>query len=542
MYQNRAQFIKISQEAERLRGEMRSLRNLMSDLTSTLGQTNAALGIEPTDTRNASARKFANRSSVANLEAMWSTHLQELWRRVEGSQKFLPAIPGRHVVHESGRWVELNTATFKPRRRVHLILLNDHLLAAVEKQRSDTHDVSEPSSTLSPGRAEKKLQSPAATTLVADRCLHLQDVEIADLSMKSPGPAAGSIRRVSRQPNSNAVNIRVGQDSFTYATSDQDGSEKTSFLAKFRKAVSDLRKTQTADTDERSALGVPGSSANRKNSRSPAGRGNPASPTLGSATNGADAIARGSMLVEVDGRQQSFRWVEQQVDELDIDVALQRYASAVDRIEHLRSIALRNKSNVYVQDLVNDNVGARAAKLAKGILRDVAEEAALADATKKNVSLLQRLGFESAACDRFLDARDEVVKMRISQCADTGDLGGYLFQLAWITFTLVRNTILVFQGAFSAGFASSGIKWAKLHADAFNRVLVRQVARMAEAEKEGIIAKVKGCEERLRDVGIDFSGLVGRGADGREVETVEYEAGDYPIEGDAARRLADGII
>lgn len=110
VYQNRSQFIKISQEAEKLKTEMRALRNFMSDMTNTLAQTNAALGI---NTDNVNARKYANRSSVANLEAMWSTHLQELWRRVEGSQKFLPAIPGRHVVHESGRWVELNTATWK---------------------------------------------------------------------------------------------------------------------------------------------------------------------------------------------------------------------------------------------------------------------------------------------------------------------------------------------------------------------------------------------------------------------------------------------
>lgn len=201
---------------------MRSLRNLMSDLTSTLGQTNAALGIEPTDTRNSSARKYANRSSVANLEAMWSTHLQELWRRVEGSQKYLPAIPGRHVIHESGRWVELNTATFKPRRRVHLILLNDHLLIAVEKQRQE--EKPETSATLFPSKAAKAQQT--STTLVADRCLPLQDIELLDLGSNPAASTQGSARRASRLPNANAINIRIGQDSFTYATTDQDGSER----------------------------------------------------------------------------------------------------------------------------------------------------------------------------------------------------------------------------------------------------------------------------------------------------------------------------
>src|SRR6202012_2433874 len=122
----------ISKEAEKLKGEMRMLRTLMSELTTTLGQTTSASGLGG-DT--ITARKQANRSSVANLEALWNSHLQTLWKRVEGSQKYLPAIPGRHVLYESGRWVELNSATWKPRRKVHLILLNDHLLIAAEKKK-----------------------------------------------------------------------------------------------------------------------------------------------------------------------------------------------------------------------------------------------------------------------------------------------------------------------------------------------------------------------------------------------------------------------
>merc|ERR1711881_481919 len=79
----------------------------------------------------------ANRSSVANLEALWTTQLSALYKRVEGSQKYLPAIPGRHIVYENSRWVELNSATWKPKRRVHLIILNDHFLIAADKKRAE---------------------------------------------------------------------------------------------------------------------------------------------------------------------------------------------------------------------------------------------------------------------------------------------------------------------------------------------------------------------------------------------------------------------
>ena len=66
---------------------------------------------------------------------MWNIQLQTLWKNIEKSQKFLPAIPGRHVIMENGSWVELDSATWKPKRPIHLVLLNDHLLIASKKRK-----------------------------------------------------------------------------------------------------------------------------------------------------------------------------------------------------------------------------------------------------------------------------------------------------------------------------------------------------------------------------------------------------------------------
>ncbi|KAI9743184.1 MAG: exocyst complex component exo84, partial [Chaenotheca gracillima] len=111
VYQNRTQFIKISREAEELKGEMKTLGGLISDLKTTVdaliqtSSNSSLVGSESQlssyDNMTATARKQANRSSVANLEAMWTTQLQSLWKNVEGSQKFLPANPGRHIVRDS---------------------------------------------------------------------------------------------------------------------------------------------------------------------------------------------------------------------------------------------------------------------------------------------------------------------------------------------------------------------------------------------------------------------------------------------------------
>lgn len=82
VYQNRTQFIKISKEAEKLKGEMRALRNLMAELktNTTALRTNSSQdpssssadfdGFPPT------LSKRDKRSSVADRTAMWNSQLQ----------------------------------------------------------------------------------------------------------------------------------------------------------------------------------------------------------------------------------------------------------------------------------------------------------------------------------------------------------------------------------------------------------------------------------------------------------------------------------
>jgi hypothetical protein len=388
VFQNRTQFIRISKEAEKLKGEMRTLRNLMSELTGALGQATSTGG---TGADTMKARRNANRSSVANLEALWNTHLQTLWKRVEGSQKYLPAIPGRHIVYESSRWVELNAATWKPRRRVHLILLNDHLLVAAEKKRADG---------TSSARDPREKQGPPQ--LVATRCWPLQDVQMADLATRSI-PGGGDKANSS---NSNAVNVRVGTDSFTFATGSTEASEKSTLLTTFRRTVEDLRKNLEAESQEREkAQDSVGYLATRDNSliRSP--------DLLESMKE--SSIPRADMLVDVDGKPQSIRWVEAQIDDLDIDIALQRFAEAVARMEKLKQIAKGIKGNSVAQSIVTLKLNERASKLAVVITRYLKDTHAWKTSTHRNVDWLARLGYEDRAREAYLEARTEVIQKRI---------------------------------------------------------------------------------------------------------------------------------
>lgn len=82
VYQNRTQFIKISKEAEKLKGEMRALKNLMSDLKTNTTALRAASSQGPAASNDfgsgfsSTLSKRDKRSSVADRTAMWNSQLQ----------------------------------------------------------------------------------------------------------------------------------------------------------------------------------------------------------------------------------------------------------------------------------------------------------------------------------------------------------------------------------------------------------------------------------------------------------------------------------
>lgn len=391
VYQNRTQFIKISKEAEKLKGEMRALRNLMSELKTNTIALRAASSNGVFDTSGfdesyvPALSKRDKRSSVADRTAMWNSQLQALWKSVEGSQKSLPAVPGRHVVQNAGIWIELDNATWKSRRAMQIILLNDHLLVASRKKRkiegSGIMDAKQPPS-----------------KLVADRCWPLIDIEMVDL--------AGSIENASsRNRVANAIMIRgVGQESFTYRTEKAEDNEKASLLINFRKAVEELRKGLRSDIDS--------SNRDRDTINYFTSRDSGLLHKSDLMKSISDIRKRPDTLVEVDGKQQNLRWVESQFDDLDVDIALQRCDAAVDRVEKLNGIARGLKNNLMAQDFILYRAEERATRLAGMITRELVDGHNELKKTMRNVTWLARLGFEDRAREAYLEARAQIIQKR----------------------------------------------------------------------------------------------------------------------------------
>ncbi|CRG86580.1 Exocyst complex component exo84 [Talaromyces islandicus] len=509
VYQNRTQFIKISEEAEKLKGEMRTLRTLMSELTTALGHTNNTSGsslLSPTDDRSS---KRSNRSSVANLENMWNMQLQSLWKTVEGSQKFLPAIPGRHIVLESGHWVELDSATWKPRRPVHIVLLNDHLLVAAKKRKRV--DPNSPS----------QHRGPAPTKLVAEECWQLQDIDMIDLGANLGSGAARA--EAEHRGVAHAINVRVGSKSYTYRYDQRTSSAKNELLATFRKTVEDLRKALRSEID---ASNKPGDALRSLTQL----EGNRKSGIL----DDAEDKDKPEIRIDVDGKQHNLRWVEGQVDDIDIDIALHHFEEAVASVERLRKLAQGLKGNSVAQDVINQKVDERASKLASILLRTLVNTNSFPTATKTNVGWLTRLGFEDRARGAYLRARTEVIHKRARQCIFEGDLRIYIFQISFVYFTLIKNTISIYQQCFPPVMSSACIKWAKEHLDEFNAALSRQLSSVQRDTGvwQDCMTIVDEQASMLIEVGVDFKDLIASGLENghAQLEGDNGEPGDAELQ------------
>ena len=490
----------------------------MSELTGALGQATVNSGSSFTpeirsnyDDRTLAARKRANRSSVANLEAMWSTQLQALWKNVEQSQKFLPAIPGRHIVHESGHWVELDSATWKSRRPVHIFLLNDHLMIATRKKKRVDPNVS----------GTDGQRQHVATKLVAERCWPLQEIDMVDLASRHQG--SPSVNGASNDRDiSNAINVRVGQESFTYRHDGSDTAEKLNVLLTFRRTVEELRKTLQVEGE-----GTP--TKTQDSLKYSVTRG----PTLLNKTDMLGTLNtskdRLELLIDVDGKQKNLRWVEGQIDELDMDVALQRFEEAVKKVEWLRRIVKGLRSTTTAQTLITTKVDQRASKLAALIIKRLVETHSLSNATQTNVSWLARLGFEDWARETFLEARSSVIvkraryvlnlstRMRYAkfhrQCIFEGDIHQYIYQISFVYFTLIKNTVSIYQQCFPPLMMSACVKWAKEHVDGFNILLGRQLSSVKSDSPvwAECMERAKEHAMLLSEVGLDFKDLIGKG-------------------------------
>lgn len=143
-----------------------------------------------------------DRSSIMVLEKMWKNELRSLFKHVEGASKFIQPLPGRHVLTESGRWHEINVGNWKPTKTVHIVVLNDLILIATKK----TSAMQEGSST--------------KTRLQATHCWPLNEVSMTEVSKPSSHRGEKDDKKVY------LVNVKAKSLSYVFQTDRFDHFKK----------------------------------------------------------------------------------------------------------------------------------------------------------------------------------------------------------------------------------------------------------------------------------------------------------------------------
>jgi hypothetical protein len=308
-------FIRVSKEISSLENEMLELKELVKEWKS----LPHALQLEETEggelhpQRNQHGPELTmplaglidgtlsrygrgNRNSALDLQQIYRAQIMSLWEGIEGSQKFLPYIPGRHLIAEASSFTELNAATYKPKQGVALFLLDDLLLVAVRKKR----------------------QMSARVRLVAERCFSLGEIVVIDL--KDGGDLT------------NAVKIKRAKETFVYRT--ERAEDKRALLNAFRKVAEELaskrRKESVAEAEarKRESTLVGGPTPAMLRSPDVAGdRGMSAFPGEDGSVLAAAAATAASE------KKDPGRWINDFADELAVAIALREWSDAVAMVE-----------------------------------------------------------------------------------------------------------------------------------------------------------------------------------------------------------------
>ncbi|KAK6906113.1 hypothetical protein I203_100096 [Kwoniella mangroviensis CBS 8507] len=479
VFRHYAEFVTISKEISTLENDMLDLKELLGqwkDLPQLMGMEDT---LAPTlDKSGNIERRRTQRNSVMDLQNLYKSQLTQLWSTVEGSQKYLPLVPGRHLVFETHNFVELNAATYKAKQNVSMFLLNDLLLIAGRRRMKTAQS----SSTGENGERERE-----RGRMVAERCWVLADLVVVDV--KDSGDLT------------NALKIRRGKEVCVYRTSKPE--DKKSLLAAFRQVSQELgekkRKESEKEQERRKSMwhgekpGGPSSST-------------PALPGLMSP--GRPLSTTGMSMAD----SKDLRWIDEYGDELTMAIARRDWEEAVKLVERGRDLLKTVSSNPSAHTLLSTRLDQLSPTLINQILHDLASTQIRKTNTSTLISYLNRLDCSDMGKDTFLRSRKELMIKRIRSIKCEGDISIYISELSVVCFTIIRHTSDWYMNAFKENrMASAFITWAKEQIEMFADMFRRQVyAPNVEQNVVDECVRVTASHNRklLRDVGLDFTYLL----------------------------------
>ena len=178
------------------------------------------------------------RSSIADLRILYANQMQNLHTQIEGSSKFVPTTPGRHVILEMDNILALNSATYKVDHSVRFVLLDDAVLVA---------------------RRRRRRNNTESDKLVAEKCWPLNEMLVLDTK---DTPCKLCIIALESRLNemfiamTNVFKIRHNKETHVYRT--EVAADKKHMLSQFRHVAEELaakrRKEREGEHQRRKSL------------------------------------------------------------------------------------------------------------------------------------------------------------------------------------------------------------------------------------------------------------------------------------------------
>ncbi|WFD02126.1 exocyst complex component exo84 [Malassezia obtusa] len=458
VFKNYSEFITISKEIATLENDMLEFKDLLSEWKQLPQQLQiedpAGDASKPWGSNMVMGSVKGNRGSRVDLEQIYKAQIAALWENIEGSQKFVPYIPGRHLIAETSQFVEVNAATYKPKQAVALFLLDDLLLIAVQRKRHYGNRVH----------------------LVAEQCFGLSEIVVVDLK--------------DSKDLKNALKIKRGKEVYVYRT--DKVQDKRALLNAFRRVGEDLGNKMKRE----------------RKSKADAKR---ADAVLSDSMDLAPGSLPGDNEKETKPDADLAPWLNSAVDDLAVHIALREWEEAVALVEEgRRRLANRPVSEGPLYLLV-ENFNSCASELVSAISAELVAPFQRKATVVRDATLLLRLDKGREARDLLLSSRTELLRRRTRQIKYEGDVSLYISELAMLYFTLIKNTGDWYMSAFKDYKMASGfVQWASDQVRSYAATFRRQVYGVDQDPQVVKEAKdiTMSSAQILNDVGLGLTFLL----------------------------------
>ncbi|KAF9072723.1 hypothetical protein BDP27DRAFT_1319865 [Rhodocollybia butyracea] len=464
VFKNYAEFVLISKEISTLENEMLELKESLSEYKSMPSMLHI-----PDPTSSSSSISTYRRSSVADLRIMYFNQMQQLHSQIEGSAKFAPTTPGRHVVGEADGVLALNAATYKVMGRVKFVVLDDAVLVA--KRRRRTAGGGGDTSRSGGSRSEGKL--------VAERCWSLNEMVVLD-SKDSPSMT-------------NVFKVRHGKETHVFRT--ESLAEKKTLLGMLRQVGDEYNAKKRKERE---------GEHERRKSMWPGADSSSATPDWMAEF----AKLSGNPNPSTDAKEKSerdIRWTGEWADELTVAIALRQWDRAVELVEE-------GKKKLPITPPLSAKLPLLTTQLTTAILENLSQTSNRKSAVVALITFLVRLNAGSAARTTFLTMRTQVMRSHVRKIRFEGHVGAYVADLAMVYFTGIKHTADWFLASFKENeVASSFIDWARSQVEAYAEIFRNQVYSSGVEGKvveEALKITYDLSKKLLEEYGLDFRFLL----------------------------------